>query len=98
MWLCVCVEGACSCVCVRVVVSSVVCGLCRGVWCVKCKCRAWVQCVAQCGAVVLLCVRDVCGWVRGCVFMRVGVCVGVCGVWVCVGVGVCVVVCCGVLW
>ena len=76
MW-CACVEGACSCVCVRVVVSCVVCGLCRGVWCMSCKCRVWVQC----GAVVLLCVRDV---LCGCWCVGVGVCVGACCVWLCV--------------
>ena len=59
--VCVCVEG----VCVRVVVSCVMCGLCRGVWCVRCKCRAWVQCVAQYGAVFLLCVLCACWCVCG---------------------------------
>ena len=66
-------------VCVRVVVSCVVCGLCRGVWCAVCG-------VVWCRG--LLCVRD--ALCACCV--RVGVRVGVCGVWSCV---VCVVWC---LW
>ena len=82
------------CVCVRVVVSCVVCGLCRGVWCVRCKCRAWVPCVALCGAVVCCvsvkcCVRVVCV-----LCVRVGVCVSVCVWCVCRCVCVCVCVSC----
>ena len=81
-------------VCVRVVVSCVVCGLCRGVWCVRCEVR--VPCVgAVCGVVWcrgLLCVRD--ALCACCV--RDGVCVlGVC-VLGCVLCGVCGCVWCGV--
>ena len=92
VWTC------CVGVCVRVVVSCVVCGLCRGVWCVRCKCSAWVPCVALCGAVVCCvsvkcCVREM---LCAC-WLCVLVCVGVC--W-CVLCGVCVVWCllwCGML-
>ena len=92
--VCVCVEGACSCVRVRVVVSCVVFGLCRGVWCMRCRCRAWVQCVWRSVVpwfivvFVMCCVRVVC--VGVCVSVCVSVC-GVCSVVLCV---LCVVWCC----
>ena len=79
--MCMCTGCVSSCVCAACVV---VCGVC-----VRCKCRAWVQCVAWCGAVVCcvsvmswcaccVCVGVACWWWSWCVFGVCLVCVCVC--------------------
>ena len=88
VWLCV-LKVPASAWCVRVVVSCVVCGLCRGVW--RSVVRWFVVYVCVCVRVVFVLLV----WVLVCVVCACCVCVGVC---VLVFVCGCLCVVCVLLW